>query len=113
MADPLGLDGIADLDWDRTQRRGYPEAVYCAEKTAEQVGLIAAAARERPEVTTLFTRAGAAARRGGAARAARRPPRRSPRASWPGRRSRPRRPAGWSPSWPPAPPTCRSPARRT
>jgi NCAIR mutase (PurE)-related protein len=53
-----GLDEIADLDWDRTHRRGYPEAVYCAEKTAEQVGLIATAARERPEVTTLFTRAG-------------------------------------------------------
>ena len=48
MADPLGLDAVADLDWDRTRRRGYPEAVYCAEKTAEQVGLIAAAARERP-----------------------------------------------------------------
>ena len=59
MADPLGLDAIADLDWARTQRRGYPEAVYCAEKTPEQVGLIAAAARERPEVTTLFTRAAA------------------------------------------------------
>jgi len=52
-----GLDEIADLDWGRTQRRGYPEAVYCAQKTAEQVGLIATAARERPEVTTLFTRA--------------------------------------------------------
>ncbi len=59
MADPLGLDAIADLDWDRTRRRGYPEAVYCAEKTAEQVGLIAAAARQRPGVTTLFTRANA------------------------------------------------------
>ncbi len=76
MADPLGIEAVADLDWDRTQRRGYPEAVYCAEKTAEQVGLIAAAARQRPEVTTLFTRADAAARRGGAAGAARRPARR-------------------------------------
>ena len=73
MADPLGLDAIADLDWDRTQRRGYPEAVYCAEKTAEQVGLIAAAVAGRSELTTLFTRASRAARRGGAARAARRP----------------------------------------
>ena len=54
------LDQIADLDWARSERRGYPEAVYCAEKTAEQVGLIAGAARERPEVTTLFTRAGPA-----------------------------------------------------
>ena len=52
------LDQIADLDWPRTERRGYLEAVYCAEQTAEQVGLIAAAARERPEVTTLFTHAG-------------------------------------------------------
>jgi pyridinium-3,5-biscarboxylic acid mononucleotide synthase len=59
MAERSSLDDIANLDWDRTQRRGYPEAVYCAEKTAEQVGLIATAARERPEVTTLFTRANA------------------------------------------------------
>jgi NCAIR mutase (PurE)-related protein len=58
MAEGPTLDDIADLDWDRTRRRGYPEAVYCAGKTPEQVGLIAAAARERPEVTTLFTRAG-------------------------------------------------------
>ncbi|WP_380173725.1 nickel pincer cofactor biosynthesis protein LarB [Kineococcus sp. DHX-1] len=54
-----GLQDIADLDLDRTARRGYPEAVFCAGKTPEQVGRIAAAVRERPDVTTLFTRAGA------------------------------------------------------
>ena len=74
MADPLGLDAIADLDLDRTQRRGYPEAVYCAGKTA---GAGRADRRRRaatgPRSTTLFTRADARARRGGAARAARRP----------------------------------------
>ncbi|MEZ0491444.1 nickel pincer cofactor biosynthesis protein LarB [Kineococcus sp. TBRC 1896] len=53
------LTGIADLDLDRTARRGYPEAVFCAGKTPEQVGRIAGAVRERPDVTTLFTRAGA------------------------------------------------------
>jgi NCAIR mutase (PurE)-related protein len=46
------------LDLDRTERRGYPEAVYCAGKTAEQVAAIAAAVRARPDVVTLFTRAG-------------------------------------------------------
>jgi NCAIR mutase (PurE)-related protein len=49
--------GYADLDLDRTARRGYPEAVYCAGKTTAQVAGIAAAVRERPDVVTLFTRA--------------------------------------------------------
>ena len=60
MAEPAGLtglEGFADLDLDRTRRRGYPEAVYCAGKTPEQVGRIAAAVAGHPEVTTLFTRA--------------------------------------------------------
>ncbi|HWJ54031.1 MAG TPA: nickel pincer cofactor biosynthesis protein LarB [Propionibacteriaceae bacterium] len=57
MPDGHQLEDVANLDLDRTQRRGYPEAVYCAEKTAEQVGLIAAAVASRPDVTTLFTRA--------------------------------------------------------
>jgi NCAIR mutase (PurE)-related protein len=48
-----------ELDLDRTARRGYPEAVYCAGKTAEQVAAIAAAVRARPDVVTLFTRADA------------------------------------------------------
>jgi len=57
---------VADLDTDRAARRGYPEAVYCAGKSAEQVRLIAAAVRDadpaggpggRP--ATLFTRADA------------------------------------------------------
>ena len=48
---------FAELDLDRTARRGYPEAVYCAGKSPEQVAGIAAAVRERPDVVTLFTRA--------------------------------------------------------
>src|SRR6188474_1422640 len=52
----LGLEAFADLDHDRTRRRGYPEAVYCTGKTPEQVGMIAAAIRDQPHVT-LFTRA--------------------------------------------------------
>ena len=53
-------DAFADLDLDRTARRGYPEAVYCEGKTPEQVAAIAAAVRARPDVVTLFTRAGPA-----------------------------------------------------
>ncbi|MET0415473.1 MAG: nickel pincer cofactor biosynthesis protein LarB [Actinoplanes sp.] len=53
-------DDFADLDLDRTARRGYPEAVYCAGKTPEQVAAIAATVRKRPDIVTLFTRAGAA-----------------------------------------------------
>jgi NCAIR mutase (PurE)-related protein len=49
------LGGIAELDHDRAVRRGYPEAVYCEPKTAEQVRAIAAAVRERG-TPTLFTR---------------------------------------------------------
>jgi hypothetical protein len=52
----LGLEAFADLDHDRTRRRGYPEAVYCTGKTPEQVGMIATAVRDQPQVT-LFTRA--------------------------------------------------------
>lgn len=50
------LRGIAELDHDRSARRGYPEAVYCEGKTAEQVGVIAAAVGEHA-ARTLFTRA--------------------------------------------------------
>jgi len=56
--DPPELAAFAALDHDRLRRRGYPEAVYCEGKTAEQVSSIAAAVRNRPGVT-LFTRAGA------------------------------------------------------
>ncbi|BCJ47581.1 1-(5-phosphoribosyl)-5-amino-4-imidazole-carboxylate carboxylase [Actinoplanes ianthinogenes] len=49
----------ADLDLGRAARRGYPEAVFCAGKTPAQVAGIAATVRSRPDVTTLFTRAGA------------------------------------------------------
>lgn len=51
------LAAFATLDTDRATRRGYPEAVYCAGKTPEQVGLIATDAGRRDHVT-LFTRAG-------------------------------------------------------
>lgn len=50
------LRGIAELDLDRAGRRGYPEAVYCEGKTAEQVAAIARAVGERG-ARTLFTRA--------------------------------------------------------
>ena len=57
MADPPPLDGIAELDLERTRRRGYPEAVYCEGKTPAQVGAIAATIATRPDISTLFTRA--------------------------------------------------------
>ena len=50
------LSAFADLDLGRAARRGYPEAVYCAGKTPEQVGLIAAALGRVGHVT-LFTKA--------------------------------------------------------
>lgn len=53
---PEALRGIAELDLDRGARRGYPEAVYCEGKTAEQVAAIAAGVGTH-EVRTLFTRA--------------------------------------------------------
>jgi pyridinium-3,5-biscarboxylic acid mononucleotide synthase len=60
--DPSPADVLAEfanLDLDRAARRGYPEAVYCRGKTAEQVGAIAAVLREEG-ARTLFTRATAA-----------------------------------------------------
>jgi NCAIR mutase (PurE)-related protein len=50
------LDGFAELDLDRARRRGYPEAVLCAGKTAAQVAGIAATLRAN-SVRALFTRA--------------------------------------------------------
>ncbi|MDT0213882.1 nickel pincer cofactor biosynthesis protein LarB [Rothia sp. ARF10] len=50
------MRAIAELDLDRSARRGYPEAVYCEGKTADQVRVIAAAVGERGG-RTLFTRA--------------------------------------------------------
>ena len=60
MAEPAAgpLSSFANLDLDRAARRGYPEAVFCAGKTPGQVAGIAAEIGRRPEVTTLFTRAG-------------------------------------------------------
>ncbi len=43
---PSSLEGLAELDLDRTARRGYPEAVYCEGKSVEQVRAIAAAIRD-------------------------------------------------------------------
>ena len=55
------LDGIAEIDFGRGARRGYPEAVLCASKTPEQVGLIAERYRDwyaesGSDQPTLFTR---------------------------------------------------------
>jgi pyridinium-3,5-biscarboxylic acid mononucleotide synthase len=60
VADELRLADVADLDLGRVRRRGYPEAVYCAEKTTVQLELIATEVGRHPDVTTLFTRATAA-----------------------------------------------------
>lgn len=55
---PGQLPGLATLDLDRAGRRGYPEAVYCAGKTPDQVAAIAAALRAHAAPgCTLFTRA--------------------------------------------------------
>jgi pyridinium-3,5-biscarboxylic acid mononucleotide synthase len=40
------LESFANLDHNRTTRRGYPEAIYCEGKTPEQVGMIAAVVRD-------------------------------------------------------------------
>jgi len=57
---------FATLDFERTDRRGYPEAVYCEGKSAVQVAGIAAAVRDAPapegfdpRPATIFTRADA------------------------------------------------------
>src|SRR5215510_8517916 len=50
------LRDVAELDFDRAARRGYPEAIYCEGKTPEQVAAIAEEVGERG-VRTLFTRA--------------------------------------------------------
>jgi pyridinium-3,5-biscarboxylic acid mononucleotide synthase len=53
------LRAFAELDLDRAQRRGYPEAILCDGKTPAQVAGIATAVKDHPSMTTLFTRAGA------------------------------------------------------
>lgn len=52
-------DDIAELDLDRSARRGYPEAVYCEGKSVDQVRQIAIRVSTRPDVVTIFTRADA------------------------------------------------------
>ena len=54
------MTDFAELDLERGARRGYPEAILCDGKTVAQVAGIAELVRERPDVITLFTRAGAA-----------------------------------------------------
>ena len=89
MADGRGpasdSTGIASLDPDRARRRGYPEAVYCEGKTADQVGEIAAAvARPGPSGHPVHPgRAGA--RRGRAAASCRTPATTRRARCWPGR----------------------------
>jgi NCAIR mutase (PurE)-related protein len=51
----LDLDEIAQLDLGRGERRGYPEAVFCEGKTADQVRRIATALADQSQVS-LFTR---------------------------------------------------------
>jgi len=51
------VSAYADLDLDRSRRRGYPEAIYCAGKTPAQVAGIAEVVRDRADLVTLFTRA--------------------------------------------------------
>ena len=42
MAEPAdGIASFVDLDHDRAARRGYPEAIFCAGKTPEQLAMIA------------------------------------------------------------------------
>lgn len=55
MAD---LAGLAELDHERSLRRGYAEAIYCEAKSPEQVRAIAAAIGALG-TRTLFTRASA------------------------------------------------------
>jgi pyridinium-3,5-biscarboxylic acid mononucleotide synthase len=57
VAEPPELSEFAHLDLERAARRGFPEAVYCAHKSVEQLAIIAAALRERTDIMTLFTRA--------------------------------------------------------
>jgi len=58
-AAPAALVDMIHLDHDRSERRGYPEAVYCEHKDPDQVATIAAQVRERG-APTLFTRASGA-----------------------------------------------------
>jgi NCAIR mutase (PurE)-related protein len=54
MPDPL--EGIADLDLGRADRRGYPEAVFCEGKSVDQVAAIAGVIADHPDQIHLFTR---------------------------------------------------------
>ena len=62
---PGSLEGIAEFDFGRAARRGYPEAVLCEGKTMDHLVAIARAVGDRapdqqvPLGTILFTRASA------------------------------------------------------
>lgn len=49
------LEDIARLDLGRTDRRGYPEAIFCEGKSVDQVARIAQALADQSQVS-LFTR---------------------------------------------------------
>lgn len=51
------IPGVADLDLDRSRRRGFAEAVYCEGKSPAQVVAIAEIVGRNADVRTLFTRA--------------------------------------------------------
>ncbi len=53
---PAAVSSFLDLDHDRAARRGYPEAIYCEGKSADQVAAVAAQLRRRG-TPALFTRA--------------------------------------------------------
>jgi NCAIR mutase (PurE)-related protein len=74
---------FVELDLDRAERRGYPEAVLCAGKTPEQVGVIAAQLRRH---RALFTRA-SAEHAAACSRSCRTPATSRTAGCWPGRRS--------------------------
>ena len=51
--------GIVELDLQREQRRGYPEAIYCEGKSVEDLRTIARLVAQHPQAARLFTRASA------------------------------------------------------
>ncbi|MFV0407150.1 MAG: nickel pincer cofactor biosynthesis protein LarB [Propioniciclava sp.] len=50
-------DDVAELDFQRSDRRGYPEAVYCEGKSVSACAEVARQIRSRPDLVALFTRA--------------------------------------------------------
>lgn len=50
-------DDIAELDLERGRGAATAQAIYCEHKSPDQVHHIAERVGERPDVTTIFTRA--------------------------------------------------------